>query len=144
MDWESIFNDESVLLQIINDSIVRGPYRYHSSLSNAERFNLIVHGGSKERFSESLSRLTPPGDVEEISNLVGYSVTYVERIIDGEIKPDARCIEKFAEAYSVTPEYFLEYRIGAVVSSLEAFLSVNPELADSWYGKVKNNDLNQT
>lgn len=142
MNWDAILEDDVVFSTVISDLVKRGPFRNRTAMDNMERFNIILYGGSKERFVDSLYKLTSPDGPVKIAEKTGYSLAHVKRIMSGKTNPNGEILLRFSEAYDVEPSYFLEYRVFVVTESIENYLMENPDVADSWYRSVRNAKVN--
>lgn len=92
---------------------------------------------SEYNFLKAFNSLASGRSVRNIANKTGLGKSYVHRLLKGEVEPTFYAMEQIAKGFNKQPSYFLEYRIAHVLYSMETMLSSNPEMATSWYLKIK-------
>lgn len=89
-------------------------------------------------FHEAFSIMSNGESTGTAATKIGCARSTVYNLRTGISKPSFELMEKIAEGYGREPSYFLEYRIGIILFSMESFLEKNSETATVWYNKVSN------
>jgi transcriptional regulator with XRE-family HTH domain len=79
-----------------------------------------VERTSDAPFPESLGDLLHgAADLASVARQIGVGPRYLNSLLEGEVEPSVDAIELISDALGVPPGYFMEYRLGKVVSALQ-------------------------
>ncbi len=112
----------------------RPPLDHEAAVARLRQF--MGNDYSLYSFTEAFSTLTGGESYRAVAKRTGLNRNTVYRLQRGELHPDAYMLETIAESYSKHPSYFMEWRIGYVMSALMDRLS-DPETSIATYERIK-------
>jgi len=92
---------------------------------------------SEYDFIDTFKILVDDESLRQTAQRTGLALSFVHKLLNGAAQPSYETIEKIATAYDKEPSFFLEYRIGFVIASIDSFLHHSPETATAWYQKMR-------
>jgi transcriptional regulator with XRE-family HTH domain len=95
-------------------------------------------------FCESFAVLIGDESLRHVSRKTGIPRTQIARLLHDEIAPTGVMMETIAAAFGKRPSYFLEYRIGAIASSIMTKLTGNPDKSVRAYESIYYDDPSST
>lgn len=141
IDWGGVFIDHPNIFSNISTGIAKVAIAdQKKSGVEGERDLEFIYGipMSEEPFSKALDRLWKGRTVGEMSKITGVSSAVIRKLHLGERVPLFEEMEMIAAAFNLDPGYFLEYRIGKVLSAIDGYMLSSPEVSMAWYKKVKD------
>ena len=142
INWNDILREDPEILNDVVAGIVRtdtkrkAKINYNVGTQKLHRLQDIDY--SELPFTEAFAIMCGDDPLRVIAEKIGVSYSHVYNLRQGISEPSFEIMESIAEAYSRKPSFLLEYRIGTVLLSLEAFMEKNPETASIWYNRVYN------
>jgi len=149
-NWESaVFNDTDLFTSLLGDVIRSGRTskrpgkRPALSRKEAEgRLNqLAAEDHSELEFQDAFRVMCGKRSIRHIANKTGLDRNMVHGLMTGKKYPTFALMEQIADAFDRDPSFFLEYRIGYILSRMNTFLFRSPDTASLWYKKFKTDVL---
>lgn len=138
-DWASILRENPDVFVALAKSIVKKRKKNGSrqvvSARSLDGLNLPEY--SEEKFHTSFNRLWSNHTIKEMVEITGLTINILQRLKSGERNPSYREMAQIADGFGLDRAFFLEYRIGYVLASVNHFLEDHPETATAWYAKVE-------
>jgi transcriptional regulator with XRE-family HTH domain len=92
---------------------------------------------SDKDFHSSFRALTHGHSIRAVSRKTSLAPSYIFKLLNDKATPSYETMAKIASAFKKDPSYFLEYRVGFVLSTIDTFLCDSPETASAWFLKMK-------
>lgn len=93
---------------------------------------------SMDPFHETVKRISGGMSIRKLAAKTGLDRNLIHRLMTAEIMPDNYEMEVVAGAFGRRPAYFLEYRIGYVLSMIHTHMMKYPESSVGPYMKVRD------
>ena len=138
VDWAQLmFDSPNVFEGVVGDILKVKHSKKVGKVSKKDGYRkfqtLVGLGRSELPFAEAFKCVTKDETIRRTATKVGVSPAYIYNLQQGTTEPTIEVIEKIADAYGLSPSYFIEYRIAHVLFSIERFLARNPETATAWF-----------
>lgn len=89
-------------------------------------------------FREAVGLISNNMSVRKLSSRTGLDRNTVHRLMKGTIEPDNYEMEVVAAAFGRLPSFFLEYRIGYILSMIHVHMMRYPESSVGPYLRIRN------
>lgn len=141
-DWSVILKDNPEVFLTLASSIVKkkrrkGEKSVHNNRS-LDVFNMPEF--SEDDFHCSFNKLWGSHTLQQMVEKTGLTISVLQRLKSGERHPSFEEMRTIALSFEQHEAFFLEYRIGKILASVNSFLVKNPETATAWYKKVSKSD----
>lgn len=137
IDWAKILASDPQTFREIMGGISKKAYK-NTDLTSRERYNQLVNDDFSElNFIETFNYLWGDKTIAQMTAKTGITQNVIYLIKRGKRPASMEDMEKIALAFNKDPSYFLEYRIGKVLESINSYLEQSPETATAWFTKVK-------
>jgi len=146
-NWETaILNDSDLFTTLLADVIKSGrklkkPGKRPSlSRKDSEEklSQLAAEDFSELEFKDAFIALSSNRSIRHTASKTGLDRNIVYGLLNGTRLPSFREMEQIASSFGKDPSFFLEYRIGFVLSKMNQFLFSSPETAAFWYKNFKS------
>ena len=148
LDWKKVFSDDpSVMGRIVNDilkaELSPGKPGKRPSLNNKagrDQFKKIQDEDYSELpFNEALQVLKDSYNlsIRSLATKTGLHRSHLYTLLKGKSTPNIEVLEKVASSFNKHPSYFVEYRIGYILSMLAHRMMEVPESSIVQYNKIK-------
>lgn len=147
VSWDKVLQgDPDFFAQVIGDVVKsgapsNGPGK-RPSLDDKQAFAIYSRLAGEDfasgDFFDAFEALVAGRSVRSVANKTGLASSFIFKLLKRQTNPSFETMEKIAAGFKKDPSYFLEYRIGYVLSTIEAFLTDSPETASGWFLEVKN------
>lgn len=137
INWGDILRDEPDVLYSVIGGVTKT--NKHSDKSNATKVAQVTSSNYSELcFVDAFNILWGDRSFRSMAHKTGIPVGTIQKYRSGQMSPSFQTMEKIAEGFNIDPSYFLEYRIGKILASIDSYLVKNPEVASAWFVKIKN------
>lgn len=149
LDWERAFREDTTLYGRVWRDILKfdqagegrpGP---RPALDQERAFKRYLQLTDDDftmlPFREAVRSLSNNMSVRKLAELTGLDRNLIQRLLSGHDEPDAYEIEIMASAFGRRPSYFLEYRIGFILSMVHSHMMKFPESSVGPFLKVRDN-----
>lgn len=103
-----------------------------------EKLNQVAAEDFTEyEFCDAFRGLCAGKSVRGVAAKTGLDRNMVHGLMTGSRTPSFQSMEIIAAAFSKDPSFFLEYRVGYILSIVSKFLYDSPETASLWFEKFK-------
>ncbi len=140
INWSKLIGNNPEILETIVSGIVKvdGQHRKVANADRSRRINqMYSQEFSEKKFKDAFIILCGKDSLRITANKTNISYSHIFQLKSGNANPTIPMMESIASAYNRQPSYFLEYRIHFILESMSNFLSQNPEIATTWFGKAK-------
>lgn len=137
LDWEKAFKEDVELFGRVLRDVIRhtgerngrpGPRPVLEPKDASEKLRQILEEDyTLLPLREVVPILSRQASIRKLAIATGLDRNLVHKIMSGRIMPDDYEIRAFAKAFNKPPAFFLEYRIGYVLSGLHAHMEKYPE-----------------
>lgn len=148
LDWEKAFRDDTELYGRVWRDILKfdqagegrpGPRPALNQETAFKRYlQLTDEDFTMLPFSEAVKLLSGNMSSRKLAAKTGLDRNLIQRLLANQDEPDSYELEIFATAFGRRPSYFLEYRIGYVLSMVHAHMVKYPESSVGPYLKVRD------
>ena len=143
INWGEILQREPDVLNNILGDVARSDTKRRSKIdrkTGTQKLQAMSGTDHSEReFRYAFASICGKESFRKTATKLNISAAHVYNLKEGKAQPTLELMEKIAEVYNRRPSYFLEYRVGMVLMSIESYLTRNPETATVWYSKVQSN-----
>jgi len=105
--------------------------------ASAVLLKLLGEDFSEYSFRETFRIMIGKDSMRKVAERTGLALSFVHKLLKSDAQPSYETMSKIAVAYEKEPSFFLEYRIGFVLSIIEDFLTSSPETATSYFQKMR-------
>lgn len=140
VDWNQVIgHDPDVIGGMLRDVVKHG-HKSRKKMTLQERTRSLRHIHSEDvstqPFHLALRALQGTSSVNDFSDEVGIPSEVLAVLLAGDILPDDDLLLDIASNLDRPADYFLEYRIHRVLSSIGSFLRNHPETLEVWFSKL--------
>jgi transcriptional regulator with XRE-family HTH domain len=149
-NWDTaVMSDTDLFTTLLSDVIKSGRKvkkpgkRPNLSRKDAEEklSQLAAEDFSELEFKDAFIALSAQRSIRHVASKTGLDRNIVYGLLNGTRLPLFREMEQIAESFGKDPSFFLEYRVGYVLSKMNKFLFSSPETAAYWYKNFKSEIL---
>lgn len=148
LDWEKAFREDTELYGRVWRDILKvdqavvgrpGPRPALDPQKAGQRYlQLTDDDFTMEPFAKAVRVLSKGMSLRRLAALTGLNKDLLHQLTLGKRQPDSYELEIVATAFGRRPSYFLEYRIGYVLSMVHAHMLKYPESSVGPYLKVRD------
>lgn len=142
INWGEIIRREPDVLNNILGDVARSDSKRRSKIdrkTGTQKLSAMTNTDhSESKFCYAFTYVCGDESLRKTAEKLDISYSKVYNLKLGKAEPTFELMEKIAEVYNRKPSYFLEYRVGKVLLSIQSYLTSNPETATAWYSKVNS------
>lgn len=140
INWNEIINNDPDVMNDLASGVARVGGKRKAAINynvGTQKFHAIQNFDYSELpFDKAFTILCRDTPLRTIARKMDVSPAHVYNLKNGSASPTFEVMEKAAAAFNRKPTFFLEYRIGSVLLSIELYLQRNPETSTVWYNKL--------
>lgn len=138
INWGEILREEPDVFYSVIGGVTKT--NKNSDKSNSTKVAQVTNSNYSELcFVESFKLLWGESSFRSMAHKTGIPSGTIQKYRSGAMAPSFQTMEKIAAGFNIDPSYFLEYRIGKILASIDSYLVENPEVASTWFHKIKKN-----
>jgi len=145
-NWQSaVLNDTDLFTAILADVIKNGRKSKRPGkrppLSRKEGLEQLSRLAGEDftdlEFSDAFRILCDGRSVRNVAAKTSLNRNTVYNLLCGTKRPTFALMEQIAASFGKHPSFFLEYRVGSILSQMNRFLSSSPDTATLWYKNLR-------
>lgn len=138
--WGDILRDNPDVFAALAGSVVKKKKKKGHKQTETRSLNALnLPEYAEVQFLEAFNVVWGGHTFKEMIEKTGLTVNVLQRLKSGERDPSFEEMSQIATGLGLDKAFFLEYRIGKVLASINVFLENNPETATAWFAKVNRN-----
>lgn len=140
IDWAELIRGEPEIFRSITGDVAKStiPKKKVDHSSAAQSFAQLTNTDYSELcFVDALNVLWGGRSISDMVHKTKISKEIIYHMKRGTRTPTFSEMEQIARSFGKDPSYFLEYRIGKILASIDLYLQRSPETAALWHEKVQ-------